>query len=135
MRSFLRFLILMFAATVLGDATAADQEDLGDLFLFTKVIAKDEITLKQWQEMRTETLAKPGIERQELASQLVVNSAAERKIYRFTQPGHPAHPAVVVLSSIGRGIGAEIQRSGYYAGDKKAFDAWWQEFDHLNGIR
>ena len=92
----------------------------------------DKITLEQWKEFRSEVLAKPGLERQEFANQLVLISTQERKVWVFTQPGHPAYPAVVVRAIVPNGSGAEVQRMGHYAGDQAAFDKWWHEFDALD---
>ncbi|MEJ0099147.1 MAG: hypothetical protein WDO12_05130 [Pseudomonadota bacterium] len=113
----------MLALATLGSAAAADQQ-----WRFPT----DEITLKQWQEFRAEVLAKPGIERQEFANQLVLTSKKEFKIYVFTQPTHPAYPAVVIRAIVARGAGSEVRRMGHYAGDKKAFEKWWHEFDALD---
>ena len=92
----------------------------------------DQITTEQWQIFHDEVLAKPGATRQEFANQLVVTVTSERRIYVFTQPGHPAHPAVVVRAVVERGKGSEVQRMGHYAGDPKAFDVWWHQFDALD---
>jgi hypothetical protein len=92
----------------------------------------DRITTEQWQTFRHEVLAKPGATRQEFANQLVVTVSSERRIYVFTQPAHPAHPAVIVRAVVERGQGSEVQRMGHYAGDQKAFDAWWHQFDALD---
>ena len=92
----------------------------------------DEITPAQWEDFRSEVLAKPGLERQEFANQLVLFSNEEHRIYVFTQPQHPAHPAVVVRAIVPRGTGSELKRMGHYAGDKAAFDKWWHEFDALD---
>lgn len=92
----------------------------------------DKITLEQWKVFRSEVLAKPGLERQEFAHQLVLISAQEKTIWIFTQPGHPAYPAVVVRAVVPNGPGSEVRRMGHYAGDQEAFDKWWHEFDALD---
>ena len=123
LRSIFRSIILAMALAGLGTAAAAEQK-----WRFPT----DQITLKQWQEFRSEVLAEPGIERREFASQLVLTSTKERRIYVFTQPKHPAYPAVVVRAVVASGNGSEVQRMGHYAGDKRAFDRWWHEFDELD---
>ena len=123
MRFFLTSTILVMVLAAVGNGMAAEQQ-----WRFPT----DEITLKQWQEYRAEVLAKPGIERQEFANQLVLTSTKERRIYVFTQPKHPAYPAVVIRAVVARGTGSEVQRMGHYAGDKKAFDRWWHEFEELD---
>jgi len=92
----------------------------------------DHITTAQWQTFRDEVLKKPGATRQEFANQLVITVSSELRIYVFTEPGHPAHPAVVVRAIVARGRGSEVQRMGHYAGDQKAFDVWWHQFDALD---
>ena len=92
----------------------------------------DEITPEQWSTFRSEVLAKSHYEQSEFAHQLVIIVEQERAIYVFTQPGHPAHPAVVVRKIVPRGINSEVQRMGHYAGNETAFAAWWREFDALD---
>lgn len=92
----------------------------------------DKITAQQWTMFRTEVLAKPDIKRAEFANQLVITVDVERAIYVFTQPGHPAHPAVVVRAVGARGSGSEVKRMGHFAGSEEAFAAWWHEFDALD---
>jgi hypothetical protein len=92
----------------------------------------DKITVEQWTTFRAEVLAKPGIERQEFADQLLLFAQNEYRLYVFTQPKHPAHPAVVIRAIVNRGNGAYVDRMGHYAGDQKAFDKWWHEFDALD---
>ena len=92
----------------------------------------DRISVAQWTQYRNEVLAKPGLERQEFANQLVLISTKERRVYVFTQPQHPAHPAVVIRGVVPVGTGSEVQRMGHFAGGQKAFDKWWHEFDALD---
>ena len=92
----------------------------------------DKITVQQWEEFRVEVLAKPRLERQEFANQLVLISMEERRVYVFTQPLHPAHPAVVIRAVVPAETGSSVQRMGHYAGDAVAFDKWWHEFDALD---
>jgi hypothetical protein len=68
--------------------------------------------------------------------QRVCDSPSEMTIWVFTLPGHPAHPAasrgVMVFSESGGSTSVGIDRSGHYAGDLKAFDAWMEEFKRLD---
>jgi hypothetical protein len=123
MRSILRSVCLVFSIAALGGATAAE---LGWRF------PTDKITLEQWQEFQAEVLAKPGIERQEAANQLVLTSSKERAIYVFTQRQHPAHPAVVVRAIVTHDGVTSLKRMGHYGGDRGAFDNWWREFEALD---
>ena len=114
------------ALVVVAQALAAQADDMAWRF------PSDRITIEQWQTFRDEVLSKPGATRQEFANQLVITVTSERRIYVFTQPGHPAHPAVVVRAVVERGQGSEVQRMGHYAGNQKAFDVWWHQFDALD---
>ena len=116
----------VLALVVLTHALAAWADDMAWRF------PSDHITTEQWQTFRDEVLAKPGATRQKFANQLVITVESERRIYVFTQPGHPAHPAVVVRAVVEHGTGSEVQRMGHYAGDQKAFDVWWHQFDALD---
>jgi hypothetical protein len=119
----LRVTILLASLIVATYATSAE---------FSWRFPTDRITTEQWTEFRAEVLAMPGLAREEFGNQLVLTSSQERRIYVFTQPAHPAHPAVVVRAVVPRGAGSEVQRMGHYAGDQKAFDRWWHEFDSLD---
>jgi Protein of unknown function (DUF4019) len=92
----------------------------------------DRITLAQWSMFRDEVLAKPGMERKESGNQLVITVSAESAIYVFTQPGHPAHPAVVVRKLVTVDGGTSINRMGHFAGNEQAFATWWKAFDSLD---
>jgi hypothetical protein len=92
----------------------------------------DKITLQQWATLREEVLAKPNIKRAEFANQLVITVEAERAIYVFTQPKHPAYPAVVIRVVVKNGRGSIVKRMGHFAGSEAAFASWWQEFDPLD---
>lgn len=92
----------------------------------------DRITQAQWSTFRDEVLAKTGMERRESANQLVVTVPAESAIYVFTQPAHPAHPAVVVRRLMTVDGGTSINRMGHFAGNEQAFAAWWKTFDSLD---
>jgi hypothetical protein len=92
----------------------------------------DMITLQQWTTFREEVLAKPNIKRAEFANQLVITVEAERAIYVFTEPKHPAHPAVIVRVVVENGRGSIVKRMGHFAGSEAAFVSWWHEFDPLD---
>jgi hypothetical protein len=88
--------------------------------------------VQQWTQFREEVLAKPNSVRAEYANQLVVTVEAEGAIYVFTQPQHPAYPAVVVRAVVQNGGGASVQRMGHFAGSQSAFATWWHQFDALD---
>jgi Protein of unknown function (DUF4019) len=92
----------------------------------------DKITVQQWTQFREEVLAKPNSVRAEYANQLVVTVEAEGAIYVFTQPQHPAYPAVVVRAVAESGGGAAVKRMGHFAGSESAFATWWHQFDALD---
>jgi hypothetical protein len=93
----------------------------------------DQITLEQWTEFRNEVLAKPDLDRKEFGNQLILTSSAEYRAWVFTEPGHPAHPAVIIriIESTPSG-GSTIRRQGHFGGDRAAFDTWWHQFDELD---
>ena len=92
----------------------------------------DKITAQEWAQFREEVLAKPKVVRAEYANQLVLTVEAERAIYVFTQPHHPAHPAVVIRAVVANGGGSTVKRMGHFAGSEEAFASWWHEFDALD---
>ena len=92
----------------------------------------DKITVREWTQFREEVLAKPKVVRAEYANQLVLTVEAERAIYVFTQPQHPAYPAVVVRAVVANGGGSTVKRMGHFAGSEEAFASWWHEFDALD---
>jgi len=123
MRSLSQSVAVLFALVFIGTSSAQELQ-----WRFPS----DVITPQQWEEFRAEVLAKPGVERQEFADQLVLTSAEELKVYVFTLPAHPAHPAVVIRAVVASGGSTSVRRMGHYAGNQEAFDKWWHEFDALD---
>jgi hypothetical protein len=54
-----------------------------------------------------------NIKRAEFANQFVIAVEAKRAIYVFTQPKHPAHPAVIVRVVVENGGGSIFKRMGH----------------------
>jgi hypothetical protein len=83
------------------------------------------ITVEEWREFELDVESKAAIECRELAAnQRQCDSVTEMTIWIFTREGHPAHPAVsrgTIIVAPGK-IG--IDRTGHFAGDPNAFDAW-----------
>ena len=92
----------------------------------------DRITTELWQTYRSETLAKPGATSSVAAQQLIITVPSEYAIYVFTEPGHPAHPGVVVRALVTNNGVTSPSRHGHFAGDERAFARWWHEFDALD---
>ena len=92
----------------------------------------DRISAQQWQIYLDETLAKPGVNAYEAAGQLIVEVGPENAIYVFTTPAHPAHPGVVIRQVVERDGHVGLTRRGHYAGDSRAYDRWWRQFDELD---
>jgi hypothetical protein len=89
----------------------------------------DIITIAQWEQFQAEVLSKPALEGRHIDHQFVAYSRAERRLWIFTRPGHPAHPAVLVLIFADATSGAKAIRQGHYAGNRFEFVKWWQNFD------
>jgi hypothetical protein len=95
------------------------------------------ITTQQLDSYKSEVEAVPDIQCREIwAHQRQCSSAAQNTIWTFTLPGHPAHPAVsrgvMVVQQTSQGATIGIDRSGHYAGDAAAFEAWLKEFHALD---
>jgi hypothetical protein len=99
--------------------------------------ATGHITPEEWAQYLEEIKAKPGVHCEDAAAnQYICDSSAERTIWVFTREGHAAHPAVsrgvMIATPTAQGTTLGIDRSGHYAGDKVAFDAWIKEFAKLD---
>ena len=92
----------------------------------------DRITPEQWATYRAETLAKPDVRHTTAPQQDVYFVPAEDVYYVFTQPGHPAHPAVVMRGLVAQGSSMFIDRKGHFAGSEVAFAVWWKQFEVLD---
>lgn len=79
----------------------------------------------------------PGVRCEELAANLTqCESKLKNTVWVFTREGHPAHPAVsrrvMVLMQTSSGNAVLINRTGHYAGDAPAFQAWMKNFAALD---
>ena len=96
-----------------------------------------QITPDEWSQYLAEVKAKSGVHCEDApANQYICDSRTERTIWVFTREGHPAHPAVsrgiMVVRHLDQATTLGIDRSGHFAGDKTAFDAWIVEFQKLD---
>jgi hypothetical protein len=91
------------------------------------------ITMEQLETYKSEIEAIPDIQCRDIwAHQRQCSSSAQFTMWTFTLPGHPAHPAVsrgvMLVQQTDQGSRVGIDRSGHYAGDGAAFEAWMKEF-------
>lgn len=89
-------------------------------------ITRDE--LNQLYE-KTKTMPQASIRR--VQHQVVITAPNSRYFsttYVFTQPGHPAHPAVVIHDILEMETGHVAQLESYYAGSQPKFEAWVKKF-------
>jgi hypothetical protein len=89
--------------------------------------------MEQLESYKSEIEAMPDIQCRDIwAHQRQCSSNAQFTLWTFTLPGHPAHPAVsrgvMVVGQTSSGTVVGIDRSGHYAGDGAAFEAWMKEF-------
>jgi len=91
------------------------------------------VTAAQWIKMLADVKSQPGMkcENRE-GNQIICDAINPPTIWVFTRPGHPAHPAASKGVMIFRDSAVDIDRTGYYAGDRKAFMAWMEEFGVLD---
>jgi hypothetical protein len=119
-------LLLCLVIAIAGNASAQQQTRLPPRFATTRV------TRAQIETYQAEVEAIPDIHCHEIwAHQRECSSKAQLTIWTFTLSGHPAHPAVsrgtMLVQPAGTGSLQDIDRSGHYAGDAAAFDAWTKE--------
>ena len=104
----------------------------------TPRFATERISTEQWNSYLAEVKAVPDVRCKDAPSnQYICDSSSQRAIWVFTREGHPAHPAVsrgvMVFQPHQRGdVSVGIDRSGHYAGDRAAFEAWMKEFEALD---
>ena len=96
-----------------------------------------QISVDQWSAYLAQVKALPDARCKDAPSnQYICDSASQTTIWVFTREGHPAHPAVsrgiMVFQQTVQGATVGIDRSGHYAGDRAAFDAWMKEFARLD---
>ena len=91
------------------------------------------VTAAQWSKMLVDVKSQPGMKCQDRENnQLICDVTSPPTIWVFTRPGHPAHPAATKGVMIFRDSVVDIDRTGYYAGDRSAFMAWMEEFGVLD---
>jgi hypothetical protein len=93
----------------------------------------EKITPQELQTYASEIERIPDIQCRDIwAHQRSCSSSSLFTIWTFTEPGHPAHPAVsrgvMVMKTSDAGSTLGIERSGYYAGEYAAFDHWMKDF-------
>jgi hypothetical protein len=96
-----------------------------------------QISMEQWRAYLAQVKAVPDVHCEDAAAnQYICDSASQRSIWVFTREGHLAHPAVsrgiMVIQQTSQGTRVGIDRSGAYAGDRAAFEAWIKEFAVLD---
>lgn len=62
----------------------------------------------------------------------IVNDAANKTVWSFTPPGHPAHPTAVKRAVVEKGEAIHIDMSALCQADKSACDRLMDEFRALN---
>jgi hypothetical protein len=93
----------------------------------------EKITKEQWQTYRQELLARPGATTSVIADQLIIAFPEEANTYYiFTEPKHPAYPAIVIRKLVEANGAISVRRTGYYAGIESAFANWWKQFDEVD---
>jgi hypothetical protein len=113
---------------------------LFSIFLFVAAIGSPQtpykifpVTVTHWNEMLTDVKSQPGMKCKDSSEhQYICDSASPPTIWVFTQPGHPAHPAASRGVMVFHGDAIDIDRTGYYAGDRPAFISWMHAFEILD---
>jgi ankyrin repeat protein len=95
--------------------------------------ATEFVTAAQWNKMLADVESRPGtkcLDRDD--NQLICAATSPPTIWVFTRPGHPAHPAASKGVMTFRDRAVDIDRTGYYAGDRNTYTAWMEEFRVLD---
>jgi hypothetical protein len=93
----------------------------------------ERIALAQWEKMLAEVKSQPGSKCEgSEGNQYICDIASPPTIWVFTRPGHPAHPAASSGVMVFRKNTIDIDRSGYYAGDRTAYIVWMEAFGVLD---
>jgi hypothetical protein len=90
-----------------------------------------QITRDELNQLYEKTKALPHASIRRVRHQVVITAPNSRYFsttYVFTQPGHPAHPAVVIHDILEMETGHVAQLESYYAGSQLKFEAWVKEF-------
>jgi hypothetical protein len=124
-------LLAPFLGAMIAQSVAQQTAKPPPRFLTAKV------TTDQIDKYRAEVEAIPDIHCHDIwAHQRECSSKARFTIWTFTLSGHPAHPAVsrgiLLVEQTGRGSLLGIDRSGHYAGERGAFEAWMKELQVLD---
>ena len=83
-----------------------------------------DITVDEWNKYHEQTLRELESTRQFCESEQLetFSDSKTHSAITFTTPGHDAHPSWVTRQVISWGDSLEIKVSGYYSGDKEAFE-------------
>ena len=122
---------LALLITMTASAVAQQQTPAPPRFATTKV------TPDQIESYRSEVEAIPGVHCHDIwAQQRECSSSSRLTVWTFTLSGHPAHPAVsraiMLVQQTAPGSLMGIDRSGHYAGDDAAFEAWSKQLRVLD---
>jgi hypothetical protein len=92
-----------------------------------------QISKQQWATQLADVQSQTGVTCKSIAlSQYICDSPKQHTIWVFTQPGHPAHPALTRGAMVITSETIGIERTGQYAGDRAAFVEWMKEFAALD---
>src|SRR5438552_6946341 len=91
------------------------------------------VTLDEWRALLAEIQSRAGMRCENHDEfQYMCDTANPPTIWIFTRPGHPAHPAATRgMMVVNSGV-IDVNRVGYYAGDKDSYDRWMKEFRILD---
>lgn len=88
-----------------------------------------QISVQEWNEYRDAVVNGANVRCvYDARRQMTCDLESDSVVWTFTSFGHPAHPGVVRRKLVvGTGL-MGIERSGQFAGDKRAFEIWYDEF-------
>jgi hypothetical protein len=87
--------------------------------------ANEQITLAEWQTYRNEVTSVPDVRCDDTHQhQILCVSESLKSVWAFTEPGHPAHPAVSTGVLVVYPHASVILFRGYYAGNEAAYYKW-----------
>lgn len=91
-----------------------------------------QITRQGFEEMLATSVEDKGGVKTEDGDTLRVELHDEARVLFFTRPGHRAHPAIVEVQIVEAENGPDIDTSGWWAGDARAFEHWFRVFQRRN---